>query len=137
MLRCLHPAEKVLTCLMHRKVITDQLESNIVRRALFMPRRKVGGRYSLLSLVQDFEGEQILRWDGLFIKPENKEAQIVAGMMKALRCSDADQHVIFRHPGDTLILNNWVMLHGRSAVPLSETSRLLERVYFSEVRIDF
>ncbi|WP_189666890.1 TauD/TfdA family dioxygenase [Pseudomonas amygdali] len=37
------------------------------------------------------------------------------------------------NPGDTLIVDNWRMLHGRSAVPTSAMRRQLERIYISEL----
>ena len=35
--------------------------------------------------------------------------------------------------GDTVIIDNWRCLHGRSKVPESEMDRKLERVYLSEI----
>jgi alpha-ketoglutarate-dependent taurine dioxygenase len=42
-------------------------------------------------------------------------------------------YVYLSQPGDTLIIDNWRMLHGRSAVQQSEKDRLLERAYLSDI----
>ncbi|MCC6263340.1 MAG: TauD/TfdA family dioxygenase [Bryobacterales bacterium] len=41
---------------------------------------------------------------------------------------------LFR-PGDTILIDNWQVLHGRSAIPVSCTGRRVERVYLSEVTL--
>ena len=37
------------------------------------------------------------------------------------------------NPGDTLIVDNWRFLHGRSCVPAVDVNRRIERVYLSEL----
>lgn len=39
----------------------------------------------------------------------------------------------FAHDGDTLIVDNWRFLHGRSSVKQADLDRRLERVYISEL----
>jgi alpha-ketoglutarate-dependent taurine dioxygenase len=36
-------------------------------------------------------------------------------------------------PGDTLWVDNWRMLHGRSAVTADQADRVIERAYFGEL----
>jgi alpha-ketoglutarate-dependent taurine dioxygenase len=36
-------------------------------------------------------------------------------------------------PGDTLIINNWTNLHGRSHVKPASIERVVERIYLNEV----
>lgn len=37
------------------------------------------------------------------------------------------------NPGDTLIVDNWRFLHGRSSVQADDAGRCIERVYLSEL----
>ncbi len=38
----------------------------------------------------------------------------------------------FENPGDTLVVDNWRMLHARSAVPMTQRSRKIHRAYLSK-----
>jgi len=40
---------------------------------------------------------------------------------------------LLHEPGDTILIDNWQMLHGRSQVSAESTIRHIERVYLSEV----
>jgi alpha-ketoglutarate-dependent taurine dioxygenase len=42
-------------------------------------------------------------------------------------------NVLLLQPGDTLLIDNWRMLHGRSEVSTQSTSRIIDRVYLAEV----
>jgi L-asparagine oxygenase len=37
--------------------------------------------------------------------------------------------VALREPGDTLIVDNWRLLHGRSRITFDATARVLKRAY--------
>lgn len=72
-----------------------------------------------------------LRWDYLFLKPLNQAAIRVGESIKSIQ-EIRRIDVCLADPGDTLIIDNWRMLHGRSSVP-SATHRRLERIYVSKL----
>lgn len=41
--------------------------------------------------------------------------------------------ILLNQPGDTLLIDNWQMLHGRGEVLAQGTIRRIERVYLSEI----
>lgn len=48
--------------------------------------------------------------------------------------SDVDSQLL-KNPGDTLIIDNWTTLHGRSEVEKSSNDRVIERVYLREIKV--
>ncbi|MBC7101607.1 MAG: TauD/TfdA family dioxygenase [Parvibaculum sp.] len=74
------------------------------------------------------------RWDSIFLSPVNGASQAVNEyMFQAAPQSPALVEVSLSRPGDTLIVDNWKCLHGRSAVPPEAVGRRVERVYMSEI----
>jgi L-asparagine oxygenase len=129
MLRCLVGDAAVKTQLVHRADALRGLPESTVARALFRPRRRLDGRMYLVRLRQG----EIFRWDQLFLTPDNAEARAVR---EALTECDVERHahiVSLDTPGRTLVVDNWNMMHGRSAVPCSGSNRRIERAYFAEV----
>lgn len=75
-----------------------------------------------------------VRWDSLFLVPMNEAAKRVNRFMASYSWDNKClNYVYLSQPGDTLIIDNWRMLHGRSAVQQSEKDRLLERAYLSDI----
>jgi len=72
--------------------------------------------------------ENILRWDSLFLMPQNAAAASVVKAMSSLE-SCSLKSVVLSMPGSTLLLDNWQVLHGRSSVQASEADRTIERIY--------
>lgn len=122
-------------------LITDSAEiigsvgARILRRAFVRPRRPVNGSMPLLRLYDAASSDQnLVRWDQTFIQPASE-----AGRLGFARFKDALDKVVpvavpLAEQGDTLIIDNWRMLHARSAVPEACKDRLLERAYLGDVR---
>jgi alpha-ketoglutarate-dependent taurine dioxygenase len=104
-----------------------------VRRARFKPRRTVRGRGQLLPLLQQLDSNLIFRWDSLFIVPDNCEAFAISETLRQT-VSQELMKLALSSAGDTLIIDNWRMLHGRSNIPSSAIYRAIERVYLRELR---
>ena len=74
------------------------------------------------------------RWDSLFLVPMNETARLVAEVVSAINSSQSELiSISLVDCGDTLIVDNWRFLHGRSKVLLSEMGRKLERIYLLEI----
>ncbi len=133
MLRCIRPAPNVRTLVLHRRDALQGLALDAMHRALFRPRRRVRGRLSLLRLLQQTPVGSLLRWDQLFLIPMNKAAIEVADHFRTIDHSAAVTNLSLHEAGDTLLIDNWTVLHARSEVPITGLSRLIERVYLSEL----
>lgn len=134
LLRCINPAAEVFTPLLHRESALAGISSLTIRRALYHPRRRLNGRLALLRLIQPTNTYSVFRWDQLFLRAANDEAAEVANQMVGIEPGEASTQIVFQNQGDTLLVDNWSMLHGRSAVPEQGINRLIERVYLGEVK---
>jgi len=133
-LRCIVPCPSVSTRLMDFPRYLKEIPESTIRRAMFLPRRTILGKKHLLRIRQEVGDRSLLRWDKLFIAPANHEGEEVHQYMTAVvsKCSTFEMHLA--HPADTLIIDNWRMLHGRSAVPTIGLERIVERVYLEELK---
>ena len=67
--------------------------------------------------------------------PMNGTARKVAAVMRSEPWDHGKLVLItLANPGDTLIIDNWRVLHGRSSVGEGDTDRMIERVYLSELQ---
>ena len=137
LIRCRSGSPRVLTELLHYEDAVQAIGEDAFGRAQFRARRPPGGRIlRLLSMKLQSSSDLGMRWDSIFIKPMNDAAVKVADVMNAKdwqqRCA---RSVRLIHFGDTLLIDNWRCLHGRSRVPIDETHRCLERIYLSEITI--
>ena len=91
--------------------IIENVGPIVLSRAIVRPRRRVEGIFPLLRIYDRKEHQSLLRWDEVFIRPASRAGEI--GVEECL-----DQSSPIRIPlakrGDTLIIDNWRMLHGRS-----------------------
>jgi hypothetical protein len=132
-LRCIVPAEDVFTQVLRWTVVTPLLGTIDMRKAVFTGRKRRIGCSGLVRAMSRHGNTGLFRWDPLFLKPLNQSARDLDRLMREPRWSEAGTEVPLRRPGDTLVIDNWQVLHGRSPIPLHSTGRLLERVYLSDV----
>lgn len=132
LLRCIRPAEDVYTHLLHARKVFSPEDRDIAQRALFRPRRRLDGRLTLLRLHDD----EIFRWDPLFLIPMSPRAIAFQKNLAAKISASMLNEVAFSYAGDSLIVDNWNVLHGRSSVPEGASNRLIERVYLSALKED-
>lgn len=134
MLRCVQGTKNVTTRLLPASDFEDTVGFAAVQQALFRPRRASRPRaMGLLPLVFTSNFCTGLRWDSQFLKPVNSAAKAVAACVASLsgqwKCRT---EVSLSCHGDTLIVDNWRMLHGRSVID-ENANRIVDRVYFSEI----
>lgn len=125
LLRCIRPAGNVATNLVRARDVLASEADLTLKRALFRPRRRQDGRLTCLRVL---EGE-CYRWDATFIQPVNRLAAALRSRILHRLESATVQFVSFTEPGECILVDNWQMLHGRSAVPQDGMHRRLERVY--------
>lgn len=131
LLRCVVGHRSVRTLLLSLKAVTDRVPLITLRRARFRIRRPMGDRFQFLSLVQKTSTENIFRWDNLFLIPDNKEAEQFSNLMRVE--FEETTEISMERPGDTLILDNWRTLHGRSAIKSDAVCRRIDRAYFGRL----
>lgn len=136
LLRCIIGSAKVTTNLISWSELAEQLNRKDLERAVFRTRRKSPHvSPSLLSLKFEHQGVQGLRWDSLFLLPMNSYAKNVKEAFNDINLEAAlEKKISLLNFGDTLLIDNWKMLHGRSAVPQSARERKIERIYLSSLR---
>ena len=100
-------------------------------RALVRPRRPVQHTLPLLRILTNYEdGLELFRWDSLFIAPASKTSTSVCQSVSTLLGSIKPIAIHLEDPGDTLVIDNWRMVHGRSQVSASGERRRIEPCLF-------
>jgi alpha-ketoglutarate-dependent taurine dioxygenase len=133
LLRCLVGAEDVFTNLLPSKYALDLVGKAALQKAVFRGRRREYGCSGLVRAISYHHQEEIFRWDPIFLQPLNRNARRLKIVMHDPACNRSLMTVRLTKPGDTIIIDNWRMLHGRSSVSARSTGRHIERVYLSEV----
>jgi L-asparagine oxygenase len=134
-LRCITPAPQVFTRVVDFTRCLAGVSEGTIQRAQFVPRRKLSGKKHLLRLCQRIADHHLWRWDELFIIPANSEAIEIRNHLSSAMAKCGGATISFLHYADTLIIDNWRMLHGRSPVPTTDLSRVVERVYLWEINV--
>lgn len=131
LLRCVKGAESVKTNVLRSKKILEYYDHTKLKRCIFKPRDKLITRTSLpLPLIFDNE---FIRWDSVFLLPANKNAENFKKWMSEIKWDDLEESYSLSKTDDTLIINNWMNLHSRSQVSEKDRSRIVERIYLSEI----
>jgi L-asparagine oxygenase len=104
-----------------------------LRKTVFGARKRRPGCSGLVRAMSYYDGSEVLRWDPIFLEPLNKLAKKLVLAMLDITRDSALQRVLLREAGDTLLIDNWRMLHGRDKVSAQSTARNIDRVYLAEV----
>lgn len=133
-LRCIDGSKTVFTNMIDSKYLLSGIDKTELRRILVQPRRPIEGKRPLLSLLDvNKDGVEMFRWDPLFIEPATAESKAKFKNILNLIEESLKKSILLENPGDTLIVDNWRMLHGRSSVSEKDIKRKIERVYMSEL----
>ena len=130
-LRCKVGSKAVVTRMLPASALESVLDMDVIQRAVVRPSRTRGsGNLCPLPIVFSAGADFGFRWDALFLVPINTAARRLYKCMSANTWDQTGQLSFnLTHHGDTLIVDNWLMLHGRSSVPVTDVARRLERVY--------
>ena len=133
-LRCVVGSRNVSTNLVDVKDLMRIVGRINLLRALVRPRRPLQHTRPLLRLLRRREdGSNLFRWDSLFIVPATNESETICDSVVVSLASIEQKEICLENPGDTLILDNWRMLHGRSQVSEGDALRRVERAYFGAI----
>jgi L-asparagine oxygenase len=132
-LRCRVGSRTVTTTLLPSSTVVSTLGLAALRRAVVRPRRPPrGGVVCPLPVVFAAGSTGGFRWDPLFLLPMNQPAERLADVMSTTVWDQRDVVTFtLADDGDTLIVDNWRFLHGRSSVNDPDVARQVERVYLS------
>jgi hypothetical protein len=133
MLRSERGYADVVTHLIDGLHLVGAVGASLLARALVQPRRSRSGERPLMPLFQPHDGETgLLRWDEVYIRPASSAGKQAFAAITHYLATTTPMSVSLTEPGDTLIVDNWRMIHGRSAVPSHCADRVIERTYFEE-----
>ena|SRR3984893_15285332 len=134
LLRCVTGYEAVATLLIDGEQVIENIDPIVLSRALVRPRRRVEGTFPLLRLYDRQRLDRgLLRWDEVFSRPASRAGEIGVKKFRECLARSSPISVSLAKRGDTLIIDNWRMLHGRSSVPPACRDRLIERIYLEKV----
>ena len=129
LLRCVKGFRDVPTLLIDGRAIVEAVTPDILRRAVVRPRRPLSGEMHLMRLWQTDRERSLFRWDEVFLKPASRIGGLAFEKVREQLQNIAATSVAMAEAGDTLIIDNWRMLHSRPAIPAGREDRRLERVY--------
>jgi len=133
-LRCIVGSMSVQTQLVQFSGVAERMGVCELKRLLIQPRRPINGSRSLLNVLEiKPNGQHLYRWDSVFVEPATTISTLMFYQLEKHIQDEKRIDVHLKDPGDTLIIDNWVMLHGRSPVPTEELTRRVERVYLNNI----
>ena len=136
-LRCVVGAPDVATRLLDGRGVMERFGIANLYRTLLQPRRPSDGRRPLLRVLnRTHVGEPQLRWDSLFVQPATESSSKIFHAVSEFIDAQLETQIYLTNPGDTLVIDNWRMLHGRSAVPPTAGARHIERAYMRSLAAD-
>jgi len=135
LMRCIEGAADVLTHLLPIEILKERIDDHILMSAMVVPRRKSKSQTICpLQVAYKRDGAHGIRWDSLFLQPINEAGRKFAQLMKSTPWSAMGMYSLcLANPGDTLVIDNMKMLHGRSSVPETSQGRIVERIYLDKV----
>jgi hypothetical protein len=134
-LRCRVGSRAVATTLLPTSTVVSNLGMEMLRRAVVRPRHPPRtGVECPLPIVFAAGSVAGFRWDPLFLVPMNQPAQRLADVMLTTEWDRSDLVTLtLADAGDTVVVDNWRFLHGRSSVSDTDVGRHVERVYLTEL----
>ncbi|PBB52360.1 TauD/TfdA family dioxygenase [Mesorhizobium sp. AA22] len=133
MLRCVRGFDDVPTLLVDGRSIVEAVTIDIVQRAVVRPRRPQSSEMRLLRIWETTDTGHLLRWDEVFLKPASLVGEVAFRKIREHLETVVPVPVALVDAGDTLIVDNWRMLHGRPAISAGREDRRLERVYLGSL----
>ena len=104
-------------------------------RALVLPRRPINRKRSFLRILSQRENScDLFRWDSVFVIPGTDQSRQICTSIEEELAMIEVKEVRLENPGDTLIIDNWRLLHGRSQVPVDSEVRTIERAYLESIK---
>lgn len=134
-LRCIRGSESVKTRLFDAKALINEGGNSHLRRVLVQPRRPMRSTRQLLHILEKYAAAEtyFLRWDSAYLVPATSRSKSAFEALTEYFARTTTNSVILAEQGDTLIIDNWRILHGRAEVPIGAASRHIQRAYLKEL----
>lgn len=134
-LRCIQGSDKVATRLLDGQILPREFGAEALRMALVQPRRPMRNGRQLLRLLERTDNVGIfrIRWDSLYLKPATNLSSEIFARVSSFLATIEPQEFVLRERGDTLIIDNWRWLHGRSSAAADSHSRHIDRAYLGSL----
>ena len=133
LLRCITGYADVPTLLIDGRALINAVTLDILGRAIFKPRRPRGGTVDLLRLCEPSDDSHRLRWDEVFLKPASKIGDIANLRVLEWIATREPTPISLTNKCDTILIDNWRMLHARSPISAGREDRAIERVYLERL----
>lgn len=133
LLRCIDGFRDVSTLLFDGQAMIEAVTLDILTRAIVKPRRPHDASIPLLRLCEQVEDGHRLRWDEVFLKPASRIGKAGSQQVREFLSEIDPVLIALANTGDTLIIDNWRMLHARSPITAGRESRNIERVYLETI----
>lgn len=133
LLRCISGYPDVPTQLLDGYTIFDAVTLDLLMRAVFIPRRPRDGELKLLCLCEETDNGYLFRWDEVFLKPASRIGGIASQRIREQLLLRDHLAIGLAKAGDTLVIDNWRMLHARSMIPAGCRDRRIHRIYMESL----
>lgn len=133
LLRCVTGYADIPTLLVDGHTLIEAVTPDILTRAIFKPRRPRNGTLILLRLCEPKDDGHCLRWDEVFLKPASKIGDIADLRVREWLAECTPLSIALARAGDTLLIDNWRMLHARSPIPAGREDRKIDRIYLGSL----
>lgn len=133
LLRCMKGYADVPTLLLDAEIIFDAAMRDILGRAIFRPRRPREGELALLHLLASTTTGDCFRWDEVFLRPASVIGEVAAKKVQDRLTQCQFTSISLAHAGDTLLIDNWRMLHARSSILTGREDRRIQRIYLESL----
>jgi L-asparagine oxygenase len=136
LLRCIVGDPAVATLVVDGQSLIEDIGLTNLARCLARPRRPLAGGLQLLPILDQPGSDErsLLRWDELYIRPTNSYSRRMFESIGSWLSAVEPTKITLVNSGDTLVVDNWRILHGRSPVSASHHDRLIHRVYLSRLK---
>lgn len=135
-LRCVSGSESVTTKVLDGRALTNHFGTNFLRTILVQPRRPMRNGKQLLQLLERAESSDgfRFRWDTVYLKPATAHSEELIANVSAFISSIQPSEFVLLERGDTLVVDNWRCLHGRSCADGSARNRQIDRAYLRSIK---
>jgi L-asparagine oxygenase len=133
LLRCVTGYADVPTLLLDGQTIFDAVTLDILTRAIVKPRRPRDGGLTLLRLYEPTDDSYCFRWDDVFLKPASRIGDIASQRIREQLPMCQPLSIALARASDTLLIDNWRMLHARSSIPAERADRKIQRIYLESL----
>lgn len=135
-LRCVKGSPNIATRIFDSNSLVSTIGKEALRTVLVQPRRPMRNGKQLLRILERVDNSSVFlfRWDSLYLRPATEIATQVFKIIRSILIQVHPIEITLLHPGDTILIDNWRCLHGRSSATGSTHDRRIDRAYMKEIQ---